>query len=167
MEDHYEFDTVAILAAVAVGPPGKRTFFLVVGDSTRWLRVWLEKEQLQALAMAVRQLLFNLSQQASRPTSPAPVAPVPDVAPSGLPAAELEIEGLSLGYETDSATLSISARGIGRHKQHQTVLDCRVSLAQVRQLGRQADAACSAGRPRCIVCGGPIDPAGHVCPGSN
>jgi uncharacterized repeat protein (TIGR03847 family) len=167
MEARYEFGDVTTLSAVTVGEPGKRTFFLAVGQQGKWLRVWLEKEQLQALAMAIRQLLFAISQDAARPSPPAAVTAPSGDAPSGLPSAELEIVEMSLGYNGDKATMNLSAHGMGPRKAAQTVLECRMTLSQLRELGRQADAACAAGRPRCIVCGGPIDPSGHVCPGSN
>jgi uncharacterized repeat protein (TIGR03847 family) len=167
MAHHYQYDEVTTLSALTVGQPGKRTFFLGIGQQGTWLRVWLEKEQLQAMAMAIRQLLFALSQQSPSAVGANDVT-IPDGGvPSGLPSAELEIAEMALGFDGGMATMSVSAHGTGPRKDEQTVVDCRVSLGLLRQLGRQADASCAAGRPRCLVCGGPIDPSGHVCPGSN
>ena len=167
MEERRQFDDVTMLSAVAVGEPGKRTFFLAIGQQGKWVRVWLEKDQLQALAMAIRQLLFAMSQQPRSQTDSGNAA-VPDgEVPSGLPSAELEITEMALGYDGEKATMKVSAHGMGRRQADKTVLDCRVTVAQMRELGRQADAACAAGRPRCILCGLPIDPSGHVCPSSN
>jgi uncharacterized repeat protein (TIGR03847 family) len=164
---HYRYDEVTTLAALTVGQPGKRTFFLAVGQQGKWLRVWLEKEQLQAVAMAIRQLLFALSQQSTGAVTTDGVSVLDGGAPSGMPSAELDITEMALGFDGASATMTVSAHGTGPRKDEQTVVDCRVSLGQLRQLGRQADASCAAGRPRCLVCGGPIDPSGHVCPASN
>jgi hypothetical protein len=65
MDKRYEFGELTLLSAFAVGEPGKRTFFIAVGQNDNWVRMWLEKQELQALAIAIRRLLFSLSQ---RPT---------------------------------------------------------------------------------------------------
>ena len=62
VDKNYSLDELSVLAAVAVGQPGKRTFFLALGQDGKWFRLWLEKESLQELAMAIRKLLFGLSQ---------------------------------------------------------------------------------------------------------
>jgi uncharacterized repeat protein (TIGR03847 family) len=38
---------------------------------------------------------------------------------------------------------------------------------QMLSLARHGDAVCAAGRPRCQLCGNPIDPEGHQCPALN
>jgi uncharacterized repeat protein (TIGR03847 family) len=38
---------------------------------------------------------------------------------------------------------------------------------QMLSLARHGAAVCAAGRPRCQLCGNPIDPEGHVCPALN
>ena len=42
-----------------------------------------------------------------------------------------------------------------------------LSPPQARSFVRRARALVSAGRPPCPFCGGPLDPAGHVCPRAN
>ena len=62
IETRYEFNEVTLLSSFAVGTPGKRTFFLLIGRKEKWVRVWLEKEQLETLALAIDQFLLTLSQ---------------------------------------------------------------------------------------------------------
>ena len=55
-----EFGPVVRIEADAVGPPGRRAFRLLAvrTDASAWL--WVEREQLQALAMLIEQLLTGL-----------------------------------------------------------------------------------------------------------
>lgn len=167
MDDSYTLDEVSILAAVAVGQPGKRTFFLSLGQNGTWFRLWVEKEELRALAMAIRQFLFALSQEEPRLPSSALAGASPSETGSGLPSAELEIEEITLGYEDGKAVLEVGAHRSGRRSADKVTLRGLLTLGQLRHLGNQADRVCAAGRPRCPVCGQPIDPSGHVCPGEN
>ena len=165
MAKRYDFDKVTVLSAFAVGEPGKRTFFLAVGQNGEWLRIWLEKQELQALALGVRKLLFNLSQQQKSSFERTEVASSSDV-PSKLPSAELEVSEMTLGYDGEMVTLDASVRQMGP-KGVPARLHCLVTLALLRQLGNEADAVCAAGRPICPLCGEPVDPTGHDCPAKN
>ena len=62
-EERYQYDQVTLLSPFAVGVAGKRTFFLAVGEKDKWLRLWMEKEHLEALTLGIEQLLFTLSQE--------------------------------------------------------------------------------------------------------
>jgi len=167
MQDSYDLDEVRLLTPVAVGQPGKRTFFLALGQTGRWLRVWLEKEELQALAMAVRQFLLALHEKNPHLSERAESTPMSADVPIGLPSAELELDELTLGHDEGVATLDVMAHGFGPRRADKVAVHLRATLGQLRQLGNQADGICAAGRPRCPVCGEPIDPTGHVCAASN
>jgi len=43
----------------------------------------------------------------------------------------------------------------------------RITRAQAARFAERARALMKAGRPTCQVCGGPIDPGGHLCPRRN
>ena len=167
MKERYEFDEVTHLSAFTVGVPGKRTFFLIVGQKEDWVRVWLEKEQLETLALAIDQFLFTLSQKILVSSQETAVTSLSDDIPSGMPSAELEIDQITLGFNQQRATLNILAHGLGPRKEDQAVLHCQTTLAQLKKLGKQARNICAAGRPRCVLCGEPIDPKGHICPMNN
>ena len=167
MEERYEFDEVTFLSVVAMGVPGKRTFFLIMGHKEEWVRVWLEKEQLEALGLAIDQFLFTLSQEHLNIPQKAEDTPLSDDVPTGMPSAELEIDQITLGFDQEKATLNFLVHVVGPQKVDQAVLDCRATLAQLKTLGNQAGSICAAGRPRCVLCGRPIDPTGHICPRDN
>jgi uncharacterized repeat protein (TIGR03847 family) len=166
-EKRYEYDEVALLSPFVVGVPGKRTFFLAMGEKNNWLRVWLEKEHLQALALGIEQLLFNLSQEHTSVPQQAEGPPLSDDIPLGLPSAELDIVQMTLGYVQGKATLELLVQRSGSPEENPSEVYCQATLAQLKRLRRQAMSICAAGRPLCQLCGGPIDPTGHICPRQN
>src|SRR3990170_7700532 len=99
IETRYEFNEVTLLSSFAVGTPGKRTFFLLIGRKEKWVRVWLEKYLLETLALAIDQFLFNLSQEHINLGRGAEGRTLSDDVPSGLPSAELEIDQIALGFD--------------------------------------------------------------------
>ena len=167
MEKRYEFDEVPLLSVVSMGVPGKRTFFLIIGQKKEWVRVWLEKEQLEALGLAIDQFLSTLSQEHLNFPEEAEGKSLPDDVSSGLPSAELEIEQITLGFDRERAALNFLVHVLGPQKIDQAELYCRATLAQLKNLGEEAKSICAAGRPRCELCGRPIDPEGHICPKGN
>jgi uncharacterized repeat protein (TIGR03847 family) len=42
-----------------------------------------------------------------------------------------------------------------------------IAAAQARAMAARGSAAVESGRPPCPLCGGPLDPSGHVCPRLN
>ena len=167
MEERYEFDDVTLFSAFAMGVPGKRTFFLAIGQKEKWVRVWVEKYLLETLALAIDQFLFTLSQEHLPFGRRVEKIPLSDNAPSGLPSAELEIDQITLDFDRERAVLNLMVHPSGPRRAEQAELHCRVTPSQLRKLGKQAKSICAAGRPICELCGNPIDPAGHICPGSN
>jgi len=167
IEERYEFSEATLLSAFTMGAPGKRTFFLLIGQKEKWVRVWLEKYLLETLALAIDQFLFNLSQEHINLGRGAEGRTLSDDVPSGLPSAELEIDQIALGFDHQRVTLNLIVHALGPQRAVPIELYCGVTLSQLKKLGAQAKSICAAGRPLCPLCGGPIDPAGHICPGSN
>lgn len=159
----FEFDPVQMLTAGAVGVPGQRTFFILAAQGRRWVRVWLEKQQLQALADAIGEFILALPDE-QQPTN-APDAPEASD-PSDTPAAEFRAESLALGYDEDQRLGSILVNE-GDSSPGAPVLRCWASLAQLQGFARRASQVCAAGRPPCPLCGLPMDPDGHICPRTN
>ncbi len=166
-EERYEYDEVTLLSPFAVGVPGKRTFFLAIGGKNNWLRVWLEKEHLQALAVAIEQLLVTLSKEGIISSREAEGPPLSDDKPAGLPSAELDIVQIALGYSEGKAIIELSAQQSGAREKNPAEVYFRTTLAQLKDFRSRATKVVAAGRPLCPICGGPIDPEGHVCPAEN
>jgi uncharacterized repeat protein (TIGR03847 family) len=162
----HDFGKVDTFEAEAIGQPGQRTFRLRIRNQTDAASIWLEKEQLAALSLAIRQILAQVSGgKMTEPRSPSALSP--DF-PS-QPSLELKVGRLGLGYDASEATLVLFAYELEEeHKEDSPpFFTCRVSQEQSRALCDMADAVVTAGRPICPLCDGPIDPEGHVCPRSN
>jgi uncharacterized repeat protein (TIGR03847 family) len=134
-----------------MGSPGKRTFFLgIEGDEgPEWFL--LEKEQLSALAAHGLELLGREAGPAARAGSiPAPAGdPTFRVAEIGLGAEEGEVVVLlSPDGESEPVAFTVAAEAFA-------------------EMARRALAVVAAGRPRCRLCGLPLNPEGHACPGGN
>ena len=167
MESRYEFDEVTVFSAHAMGVPGKRTFFVAFGDKDRWVRIWLEKTDLQAFALSVNQLLLKVSrgqplasagtEQALSGTDPA----------SGLPARGTGSGRDHAGIRRRESLHDVAAHAVGPQRQSRTELECHPGLAQLSVFADHSLDVCAAGRPRCVLCGGPMDPGGHICPRNN
>ena len=152
------------LRAEAIGEPGQRRFRLLAIVDGRTTIVWMEKQQLQALGMALEQLLEDLPDRG------------PDIEPTALPI-EFDLDTrrqfragrMELGYDERNDRLVIVAHDINEDSGEAQEPDfaCRLSREQARELSADAAAVVSAGRPRCSMCGAPMGPGPHVCPQQN
>ena len=139
------------IAAGAMGPPGKRTFFLDIDSDGGPEWFLLEKEQLSALAAHGLELL-------GREASPAaPAGAIP--APAGDPT--FRVAEIGLGAEEGEVVVLLSPDG------ESEPVAFTVAAEAFTDMARRALAVVAAGRPRCRLCGLPLDPEGHACPGGN
>jgi uncharacterized repeat protein (TIGR03847 family) len=173
----FDLDPVERITAGAVGEPGARIFYLQAAAQGQLVTLLAEKEQVQALAGAIARLLSLL----------------PDVEDEGpeVPADDLDlVEPLlpewragSIGLDFDEGRdrlvivfHDVEAAGEDDDEEEavaeadaveRSQLRITATRAQARALAIRAEEVCAAGRPRCRVCGLPMDPEGHVCPGLN
>ena len=169
-----DFGRVTSLEAEAMGEPGQRTFRLRVSSDQRTASLWLEKEQLQALALALMRLLVQMGQPEYIPAAGAvanPLSPFPE-----QPSLDLKVGRLGLGLDQAEGNIVLFAYEVeeaeeeseqAESEQAEAVLACRAAPAQCRDLVAMIEGIVAAGRPICRLCLGPIDPAGHVCARSN
>lgn len=145
------------LEAEALGEPGHRTFRIRAQAEEAAAMLWLEKEQLQALAVAIEQLLAQL---AKSPESESP--PSTDVAREPM-SVELTVGRLALGYVEESDLVALLVHSLEADPDGPATLVCLANRPQFRALSRQIIEVCAAGRPRCPLCNDPINPDGHHC----
>jgi len=162
----HDFGKVDTLEAEAIGQPGQRTFRLRIRNETDAASIWLEKEQMAALSLAIRQILAQLS--GGEVTEPRPPPALSPDFPS-QPSVDFKVGRLGLGYDDSEATLILFAYEMAEEEKEDSppFFICRASQEQSRAFCDMADAVVAAGRPICPLCDGPIDPQGHVCPRSN
>ena len=58
-----EFTSVSKLSAESFGEPGKRTFRIQVDSASSSASIWIEKEQLFQLALAIQQMMATLTEE--------------------------------------------------------------------------------------------------------
>ena len=156
----YDFGPVDALDAEAIGVPGKRTFRIRAWKNRATASLWLEKQQLLALSLALRQVMSQTGQD------PQPKAlskrPFPE-----RPTVDLRVGRLALGRDEDSDHLILWAHETGSDEDAPPNFSCHLDWEQALTLCDRAETVCAAGRPICILCGEPLDPEGHACVRSN
>ncbi|MBF8266815.1 MAG: hypothetical protein HW388_323 [Dehalococcoidia bacterium] len=163
-EAKYDLGLVEAVKAEALGVPGQRRFRLLVNGPWGDVCLWLEKEQLFQLAIAIRQVLAALSsekrlEKTSR-HEPRPLYP-------DRTSMEFKVGRLSLDHEPEEGLFLIQAHNIEDDQKGEALLGFRVSPSQLQSLAEEAMAVCEAGRPLCPLCSAPMGPGPHVCSRSN
>jgi uncharacterized repeat protein (TIGR03847 family) len=151
-----------------VGPPGERVFYVQGRRQESLVTLVVEKQQLELLSTWVIDMLYRVGAETGE----------------GPPEEEMELDEpieprwragrLSLGYEEDRDMMfleveELAAQSEGEETEEEEETDPAVirfwaTREQMMALARHGAAVCAAGRPRCQLCGGPIDPEGHICP---
>lgn len=172
----YGFGPATRLQAQALGEPGHRTFRLLIeSDDGRAAALWVEKEQLQALGLAVEQLLAEFQ---GKPGGRPPRQPAPDTFPPN-PTVDFKVGRLALGQDESElesgpryVLLAYDLEGSGSDEEEPTTpatLAARATREQLRALSQNIAEVVAAGRPRCPLCGEPMDSADkpHGCVRTN
>ena len=161
-----DLGTADHVKADAVGEPGQRTFRIRLLSGGGAACLWMEKEQLQALGMAIDQLLAQLrSNRTGRNEAPIPASESGDF-PSSYDY-EFRVARLGLGYDDEKDVLVLLAHDAESDLEGPPTLTCRVARGRMRTLSSEIGTVISAGRPRCPLCNQPLTGGPHACPGSN
>ena len=180
----HSFDPPERFVAGTVGPPGQRTFFLQARSGARVTTVALEKQQVSVLAERIEELLDELIRTDEGEVTIPAVTPMAldDNEPLEQPIVEEFRAGtMTLAWDaTDErivievfpyAEESVVEPGTPEEEiddpEPEELLVVRLPAGQARAFTKRAQAVVSAGRPPCTFCGGPVDPAGHLCPRAN
>jgi uncharacterized repeat protein (TIGR03847 family) len=180
----HSFDPPERFVAGTVGPPGQRTFFLQARTGARVTSVALEKQQVSVLAERIDELLDELLRtEEGSGTIPA-VTPVSleDNGPLEQPIVEEFRAGtMTLSWDAASERVvvevfpfteeSVVDPGTPEEEieepEPEEMLVVHLPAGLARAFSKRAQAVVSAGREPCPFCGGPLDPAGHLCPRAN
>jgi uncharacterized repeat protein (TIGR03847 family) len=161
-----DFGPVGRLQSDAVGSPGSRRFRLLLEGGKGSACLWMEKEQLQALGLAIEQLLAPLATIWTKSPSEGPRPTVADDFPA-QPTIEFQVGRLALGFDEESQQYLLLVHDSEASQEGPATLVCRANRAQLRALSQSIAALVAAGRPRCPLCGQPLEGPTHVCAGSN
>ena len=179
-----ELDPVDRITAGAVGEPGQRTFFLQGRQSERLVTILVEKQQVELLSASLVEILAR----AGKETGQGPPDEDMDLEQPVVP--EWRAGRLSIGYDEDRDLVLLEAEeyvaGEDDDEEELEGLDepgpaepllpdpdapgrvrFWVTREQALALARHGATVAAAGRPRCQLCGNPMDPEGHICPALN
>lgn len=166
-----ELDPVDRLTAGAIGEPGKRTFYLQARQVDRLVTILVEKQQVELLSSSLVEILAR----AGKETGEGPPEEEMDLEEPVVP--EWRAGRISIGYDEDRDMILLEAEEVLEpdDEPEEIAADApepgRIRLWASREqalaLARHGAAVAAAGRPRCQLCGNPIDPEGHVCPALN
>ncbi len=164
-EEMRDFGLALAIAAQALGEPGDRTFRLLIRNESSVAKLWLEKEQIQALAMAADELMAQVGVKPSPAEQWEQANPDNDF--DGPSTVDFKVAQLSIGYDEAGNFFLLLAHDVDEDPEEPASFRCLLTRQQLSGLGKQAHEVVSAGRPRCALCGAPLEPAPHFCPPSN
>jgi uncharacterized repeat protein (TIGR03847 family) len=177
--ERYDFGDADLFDVEAIGQPGSRRFRLfALGRGELSASLWLEREQMEALATAIDRLLAQVSGRVVlRPEAQAQPMPAPH-APADFPRhpdVEFQVGQLQLGYDEAEDRMVLRAvplEVIERDGELEVVENAEpkfsvwLSHAEATRLSVHISAVLSGGRPRCPLCGRAMGD-GHVCEKQN
>ena len=166
----YNMGSADWIGVEALGVPGSRTFRLLAYGRGDAAQLWLEKEQLQALAEAIARMLAEISGEAGVDLNA--LEPHSNPKPPGFPEnPEIEIFVGALGLRYDSQNDLIAMEAFDRDAEDDAApaFSCLATRWQLEALQSNSLEVITAGRPRCPLCGTPLSSPGipHFCPPSN
>ena len=165
-----EYDSVSRITAQARGAPGQRTFYIVLSQGNRWVRIWVDRDQLEALGLAIQQIIATLEGKLFLDPEPKPPPSGVDRAgdPDDAPEAEFQAGRIALGYDAERDMLALLVSESDTNDPRDVAFGCRARRDQMQALSVRVHEIIAAGRPRCPLCGRPLDTqAEHHCPRAN
>jgi uncharacterized repeat protein (TIGR03847 family) len=168
---------VNILGADTVGEPGQRRFRLYTQAGSRSAIMWMEKEQLNTLSLALDRALAQLTEgkvlRTLAQAGPKPeVEGMPESFPS-RPTFEFQVGQIRIGYDQSRDLFALIAAPIeillerGQEPRAYIREDESVSifftLPQAHSLTSSIALLVASGRPVCPLCNRPLDGGPHAC----
>ncbi|RNL65776.1 DUF3090 family protein [Nocardioides marmoriginsengisoli] len=184
----HKFDPPERFIAGTVGEPGQRAFFLQARAGARVTSVALEKQQVQILGERIDELLDELLGSGGVAVVIPAITPIDliDNGPLDQPIVEEFRAGtITLSWDVEDERVVVEVFPVVEvdapieadeddlvdlpieEPEPDEIFVVRISPTQARVFATRAGSVVQAGRPACQFCGGPIDPAGHLCPRAN
>jgi uncharacterized repeat protein (TIGR03847 family) len=167
---NFELRPVDHITTDAIGPPGKRVFYLQASQGEEQVTLIVEKAQVQSLAVGVEEFLDDLRER----------RPEISTADAGYSESDMKLRKpidpafrvgqLGIGYDEEGDMMVLVAREIeleASEVDDPSVARFWCTRSQMRSMCAWGLEVASRGRPICGNCGQPIDPEGHFCPKRN
>ncbi len=161
---------VTHLTTDAIGPLGKRVFYIQGWQEAKTVTLIVEKIQIQSLAVGLEQFLTEINEKF--PDLPEASADYVEEKMHINPPVDplFRVGELGLGYDADNDLVVLVTRELlpeGDEPGEADVVRFWCSRSQIRAMCHWGMEVSSRGRPLCPQCGQPMDPEGHFCPKRN
>jgi uncharacterized repeat protein (TIGR03847 family) len=177
-EELQDFGRAELFDAESVGEPGNRRFRLFARNRAHTAGLWLEREQLEQLSIAIDRLLARLSGgEILRPEAMAQVA-APPSAPDDFPEhpdVEFQIASIQLGYDPDHDLILLRAAPLELierqgelvvNDEAEPLFSVLMTRVHATRLSAHLLSILASGRPRCPFCNQPME-SPHICAKQN
>ncbi|HEY6284553.1 MAG TPA: DUF3090 family protein [Ktedonobacteraceae bacterium] len=168
---------IEIIGAEAIGQPGQRRFRLFAMIHNIAVALWMEKEQLNNLSIALDRILAQLTEGRILRTEAQTSPPVPPLgAPANFPVKpefEFQVGQLRISYDEKRNLLVLTSVPLGIVMEpgqepqvilrDEDTLSFRFTLQQAKDLTSSITLLVSGGRPTCPLCRAPLDGGPHAC----
>lgn len=147
-----------------VGQPGERTFFLQAQQEDELVTFVLEKGQVEAMGQLLAQLLARLDDVPASDWDRGAMDLRVPIAP------RWRIGEIALGLDPSEGRFAVELTEFVMEDDDAEPREARIwaDRDQTRRLAAHAAEVVGQGRPRCELCGRPMDDdGGHVCPATN
>lgn len=150
------------VAPEAIGEPGKRRFRIVaVIDGMTWV-LWMEKQQVQALGLAIEQVLEYMPAGSAIPDWA-----LDDTVYDDETDLQFRVGRIEMGFDAAENQVVIAAHDIqDDDSDAQPGVRFRLTMQLARTFSEEAADLMTQGRALCPMCGLPME-EGHICPEQN
>jgi uncharacterized repeat protein (TIGR03847 family) len=160
-----ELKPVNRITADAIGPPGKRVFYLQGSTYQETVTMIAEKFQVQSLAVGIEQFISEIDERF--PDLPQVSGSYDEafmkIQPPVDPVFRLADIGLGYNVEEDMVILVVHELLPEDTEEEPGIVRLWCTRSQLRILGRWGMEVANRGRPICPQCGQPEEPEGHFC----
>jgi uncharacterized repeat protein (TIGR03847 family) len=166
----YELDPATHLTTGFIGQPGKRVFYLQAFQAREVVTLIVEKQQVEALAYYIEQLIAEIKEKYPQLPDPSPDYDPQKMALQTPLDPAFRVGQLGLGYDSERDLMVLVAQEINaeeRNPEEASSARFFATRSQFRALSQHCLTIAKQGRPICGMCGQPIDPEGHFCPRRN
>lgn len=154
----FDFEYPDVFTAGTIGEIGSRVFLIQARDGNRSVTIKVEKQQLQALAQYLGEVIKGLGRPGHL-DDPAAL----QVSPDDL--IDLTAGEISVSIDPERGHVEIVIEDLDPKVEDDALIS--VSKEQAAAFAIAAIRLVESGRPPCPLCGFPLDPRGHDCPRTN
>ena len=165
-ESHNQFGDIIGIRADAVGQPGHRRFRLLVEAANgRTALLWLEKEQLFDLAIALKRVVAIEGDLGEAGVEAGRLARALDFDATEL---DFQVGRMSLQHDNEREEVSVTVYSAEPSDDVELPdLSFTVTFGLADVFASDAMILCASGRPLCPLCRMPVGQERHICPMRN